>query len=156
MTLLRINPPIQLLQRLFSCEKIHIHSYQEPYCFLIKWLLLVFDLSLISCLFPFQCTIQRVPHRIEAEPYRTKQRPLSLLVQALDPWLNDLGLVLLADYVHVEMILAGNSRFNGLECRLRRISRERFLNDFLGFLVGEFSNVKRMRFELRYEVAISF
>ena len=63
---------------------------------------------------------------------------------------------MLADYVHVEMILAGNSRFNGLECRLRRILRERFLNDFLGFLVGEFSNIKRTRFELRYEVAISF
>ena len=107
MTLLRINPPIQLLQRLFSCEKIHIHSYQEPYCFLIKWLLLVFDLSLISRLFPFQCTIQRLSRRIGAEADGTKQRPLSLLVQALDPWLNNLSLVLLADYVHFEEVRVG-------------------------------------------------
>ena len=122
--LLWINPPIQLLQRLFSCEKIRIGRYQKRYCFLIKWLLLAFDLSLISCLFPFLCTIQRVSHRIEAEAYGTKQRPLSLLVQALDPWLNDLNLVLLADYVHVEIILAGNPCFDGLECRFRRIPRE--------------------------------
>ena len=104
--LLRINPPIQLLQRLFSCEKIHIHSYQEPYCFLIKWLLGVFDLSLISCLFPFQCTIQSISRCIGAEAHGTKQSPLSLLVQALDPWLNDLSLVLLADYVQVEVVRA--------------------------------------------------
>ena len=51
---------------------------------------------------------------------------------------------------------AGNPCFNGLECRLRRIPRVGFLDNFLDFLVGEFSNVKRTRFELRYEVAISF
>ena len=123
------------------------------YCFLIRWLRPVFDLSLISRLFPFQRTIQRLSRRIGAEAYGTKQRPLSLLVQALDPWLNDLSPVLLADYVQVEMILPC---FSGLECRLRRIPCEGFLNVFFDIVVSEFSNVKRTRFELRYEVAISF
>jgi len=51
---------------------------------------------------------------------------------------------------------SGNLCFDGLECRLRRISGGVFLNDFLDFLVRGFSNVKRTRFELRYEVAVSF
>ena len=67
MALLWINPPIQLLQRLFSCEKIYIRSYLVPDYSLIKWLLLAFDLPLISCLFPFQRTIQRVSRRIGAD-----------------------------------------------------------------------------------------
>ena len=50
---------------------------------------------------------------------------------------------------------AGNLCFNRLEYRLRRIPREGFRNIFLDFLVGEPSNVKRTRFELRYEVAVS-
>ena len=132
-----------------------MRSYQLPYYFLIKWLLHVLDLSLISRLFIFQCIIQGVSRRIEAEAYGTKQRPLSLFGQALEPWPNDLGLVLLGDYAHVELILAGNPCSNGLECRLRRIRRERFFDDFLGFLVSGLSNVKRMRFNLRYEVTIS-